>query len=93
MDKSTFQLDPKDVLCSEGSGKSGRRKARLPRSASSSDGYLELTHAPTGISVTGDIPRGHYTRKQMRAIRRDVYERLLAALTDTVAKELRVPGR
>ena len=52
-----------------------------------------MTHIPTGIEVTGEIPTGNYTKKQMRQLRQELEQKLFLELEAKVAKHLRIPGR
>jgi hypothetical protein len=53
---------------------------------------MELVHLPTGISVTGTVPPGHYTRCEMVDERERLRARLWVQLENEVAKALRIPG-
>jgi hypothetical protein len=48
---------------------------------------------PTEAEVTGEVPEGHYSRKQLLALQDALYERLFLELEAKVARGLRVPGQ
>lgn len=50
-------------------------------------------HVPTGVEVRGQVPQGHYSKKEMRQLRQELYQKLFVELERKVAKHLRVPGR
>jgi hypothetical protein len=54
---------------------------------------LTLVHMPTKVTVIGDVPVGHYTKKQLAGLRDELYERLIIDLEKKVAQVLRVPGQ
>jgi hypothetical protein len=72
---------------------SHRRKLRLPRSLDDRSREITLTHTPTAIAVTGQIPRGNYDMREMKRLTDELKERLFVELEATVAKRLRIPGR
>lgn len=67
--------------------------ARTSRRADTRRMQLTATHHPTGIAVSEEIPEGHYSRKEMQRLRRDLEPTLLAKLEKAVAAHLRIPGR
>ena len=71
------------------SGKSGQFSRRLKVTSA----RLTLTHASTGLSVKGEIPDGQYSKKEMRKLQEELYDRLFRTLEENVGKHLRVPGR
>ncbi len=54
---------------------------------------LRLTHVSTGINVTGEVPKGHYSKKEMRRLQDELYEKMFAKLETLVRQRLRVPGK
>jgi hypothetical protein len=87
-------LDPADVDTFETSSRaSGRRRAALSRALDASAHLVRLTHRPTGVEVSGEIPQGNYSRTEMTQLRQELHARLLAELEQRVARHLRVPGR
>lgn len=87
-------LDPAEVDAFEMSGRSGgRRRASLSRSLDVSGCEMRLTHRPTGIEVTGEVPEGNYSRAEMTRLRADLRARLFADLEQRVARHRRIPGR
>lgn len=90
--KSVWHLDITEVaedFFGASSGKSGQ----FSRVLKTTSGTLSLTHTPTGITVTGEIPAGHYSKKTMQEKRKALKTALLAKLEDKVAKHLRISGR
>ncbi len=63
------------------------------RALGESGSRLTLTHKSTGIEVTGEVPTGHYSRREMQSEVRKLEEGLFAELESQVAKALRIPGR
>jgi hypothetical protein len=70
-----------------------RRKVRLSRELDLSARQFTLAHRPTGISVDGEIPPGHYSRIEMIRLKEKLPDRLFYELEDEVGKKLRLPGR
>jgi hypothetical protein len=56
-------------------------------------GTLQLIHRPTEIAVTGTVPEGHYTRKQMTAAMNALQAELVNDLERLIARHQRTPGR
>jgi hypothetical protein len=77
------------VVGSSSTTKKGQFSRRLKRTSS----RLSLTHIPTGINVTGEVPEGHYSKKEMRQLQSELYEKLFLQLEAKVGKHLRAPGR
>jgi len=75
-----------------GSRSGGRNRVRQSRALDTSGTTLTLTHRPTGISAQGEVPRGHYSRAELRKQRAALSARLLAELEVKVAHRLRIPG-
>lgn len=88
------ELNESDIQASFGSSSSGgRRKARQPRSLDLRSSRVELLHVPSGVKVKGEIPSGHYNRKQMQKLTLELKARLTEELGQLVGKKLRVAGR
>ena len=89
-----WRLDPREVSWKAMStASSGRTKVRLSRSLDLRSAQLTCEHVPTGLSVTGTVPEGHYSRDQMRKLQDELRARLLSELESKVARRLRVAGR
>lgn len=88
---SRFSLDPDDVGYLQISPRS-RGKPGAPITDTRST-VLTLTHRPTGLRVTGEVPESRYTNAQMNARQDALHQTLMADLTALVAKKLRLPGR
>lgn len=87
-----WQLNPEEVswgMNSSSSGKTGQfeRKMKTTRCT------LFMTHQPTGIRVEGEIPAGHYSKKEMQQKRDALMQTLFQALERLVAKRLKIRGR
>jgi hypothetical protein len=87
-----WSLNPEEVASSLSSSAStkGRQFNRRLQTRSCT---LTLSHPTTGLQVTGEIPSGHYSKKEMKQLRDDLYRKLFPLLEAKVAKHLRVPGR
>lgn len=86
-----FSLDPNDIgylkMSPRARGKPGSPITDVRAT------NLTLTHRPTGLQVTGEVPAGHYTNAQMNAQQDLLHRKLMAELTALVAKKQRLPGR
>lgn len=91
--KKPWALDPKDI----GEGWTGHSSTKVmgnfERKLKVTSRTVNLTHVPTGIKVFGDIPDGHYSKKEMRGLTDKIREKLWAELEDKVARHLKIPGR
>jgi protein subunit release factor A len=94
--KKGFTIDPKDVALNRSwlraSGRGGNI-ARTSRAVGTQEGRMELIHTPTGISVSGIVNEGVYTRVQMTAAMDALKVQLWAELESKIARHLRLPGR
>jgi hypothetical protein len=86
------ELDPSEVALSGGAS-SGGRSIRQPRSKGVTSCYWEAVHIPTGVYVQGEVPRGHYSRSQMKQLRDELLTLVYARLRFEVAKAERHPRR
>lgn len=88
--KEKWKLNPDDVawgwMGSSGGGTFERKTKITSRS-------VRLIHKPTKIEVKGEISPGHYSKKEMRKLSEDLYQKLFTELEQKVAKHLRIPGR
>ena len=93
--KSRWELDPREVSWSGSSSHSGHRThaTRASRATATTGAELKLIHLPTGITVEGDVPRGNYSRGELKQRRDALYLELFRKLEEKVAKHLRIPGR
>jgi len=90
--KQKWNLNPKEVtraIYGSSSGKSGQFERKLKTTSST----VFLTHSPTSIKVEGQIPPGHYSKKEMQKKRSDLTEILFQELEKLVAKALQIKGR
>ena len=90
-----WHLDPADVTESGMVITSGSRKhaTHSGRATPPTEVQMELLHVPTGLKVTGEVPRGNYSRTQMQEHKKQLYPKLFQELEDKVAKHLRIPRR
>lgn len=92
--RQDWKLDPAEVTWGfYSSATSTRRKRRLSRELDSRAMEVKLVHVPTGIEVTGEVPKGHYSKKAMQQRRHELFGDLFAELENRVARHLRIPGR
>ncbi len=75
-----------------GSNASGRKKASQSRALDKTSLDWSLIHEPTGMRVSGEIPEGNYSKKEMKALEEKLLTKLCKELEAKVAKKLRVPG-
>lgn len=88
MGHTRFYLDKDQeisITLVEGGASKGLHRWRVCR--------VILTHCPTGVEVSGDIPRALRGSKEMRRLQNSLIEQLLPQLRKEVAKYLRLPGR
>ena len=86
--KAKWSLNPKEVASGWvgfSSGKSGQFSRRLKITSCT----VTLTHGPTGLQVQGEVPPGHYSKKEMQRLRDEQYVKLFLLLEATVRKHLR----
>lgn len=53
---------------------------------------MTLSHQATGISISGEVPAGNYSKKEMQQRRARLYTELFTELERRVGKELRIAG-
>ena len=90
--KNKWRLNPKEVTWGwngSTSGKSGQFERRLKLTSC----RMTLTHTPTEISVKGEVPEGHYSKKAMQQNRKKLVQSLFLELEGLVAKKLKIKGR
>jgi hypothetical protein len=95
MSKESFSLNPAEIAM-RGSASAFGRRTKLSRASRKVDDRslrIEMEHIPTGVMVHGDVPCGHYSKNEMRALRAKLEAELFARLTVEVMKHLRTPGR
>lgn len=88
-DKSKWSLNPGEVssgFTSSSSGVSGQFHRKLKTTSCT----MTLSHEITGLSITGEIPAGNYSKKEMQQLRENLYIKLFADLERQVAKKLRI---
>src|SRR5262245_48362760 len=92
---STWQLPETEVDVREYGHTSGHRKklSVASRAADHRSWHVTLVHVPTGLEVSGEVPEGNYSRKQMQQARERLFSQLWSQLEFKVARHLRIPGR
>lgn len=85
-----WTLNPNDVNWTGSGSSSGGTFERKTKVTSRS---LKLYHVPTKVYVEGEIPAGHYSKKEMKKLVDKLKEQLYKELEQKVAKHLRIPGR
>jgi hypothetical protein len=85
-----WKLDPNEVSWSW-SGSSGG--GTFERKTKITSCRVVVWHIPTKVSVEGEVKAGHYSKKEMKKLRADLYQKLFIELENKVAKHLRIPGR
>mgnify|MGYP007080183204 CR=1 FL=1 len=95
--KNSWKIDLKDVSIGGGGFmRSGRQTSRWTKQPSIMDEKsknIELIHKPTQITVNGEVPLGHYSKKEMQHSTEALKTKLFLELETKVAKYLRIPGR
>jgi len=92
--REAWKLDPAEVSWGfQFSTTTGRNKRRQSRELDTRAAAVTLTHVPTGIEVTGNVPEGHYSKKAMQERRHELFGDLFWELEVKVARHLRIPGR
>jgi hypothetical protein len=81
-----WKLDPAEVAWGAAGGFSGKRRKHPNRKFDLTQSTVLLWHVPTGLSVTGEVPIGHYSKKEMQLLRKRLYPQLYARLEKLVAK-------
>jgi hypothetical protein len=90
--KKEWRLNPQEVSCGMHSSSSGKTR-QFERKLKTTSSYIFITHEPTGIRVEGEIPLGHYSKKEMQQMREALKQSLFTELERKVAAKLRVKGR
>ena len=94
--KIPWKINPEEVsLKVSSSARSGRNDIGLSKNSRSKDERsreLTLTHLPTRVSVSGAIPAGNYSKKEMKNLTDTLQVQLLDELERKVAKKLRISG-
>jgi len=93
--KEKWRLNPDEVNWTGMSMSSGRRKhaTRSGRASSITGAEYVLIHTPSQISVSGNVPKGNYSRSEMRKKQDRLFRELFSELEIKVAKFLKIPGR
>jgi len=93
--RTEFKLDPTEVSVLFRNGISEGRSGQLTkqsRAQGRTSCTVELTHKPTGVKVSEEIPRGYYSRQEMIKRRKLIRDKLFVELEKRVPVFLRMPG-
>jgi hypothetical protein len=92
--QAPWRLSPTDVAVSSmNTALGGRRARRQSRELDLRSSIVTLTHTPTGASVQGTVPSGHYSRGEMSRLEQVLRNALFSQLEQKVARQLRIRGR
>ena len=86
-------IRPEQVTWAWGGSNSGWRGARESRAGMLTSSRLKLTHLPSGVEIAAEVPRGNYSRTQMKTKKAEIWSQAWIALDAAVAKKLRLPGQ
>ncbi|MFL0811445.1 MAG: hypothetical protein K6L76_13585 [Agarilytica sp.] len=92
--KDKWQLPKDEVTWHGGGSTSTRRKKRSVASRAIDDRswHFTLVHTPSSMEVSGEVPKGSYSQKQMQEERDKLFAQLWSQLELKVARHLRLPG-
>ena len=71
----------------------GANRSRKSRQLDTSSANVTLLHKPTGITATGQVQPGNYSRQESKKAADPVIESLWPTFEAKVAKDLGIPGR
>jgi hypothetical protein len=86
------KINPQDLAVSRHSSSSGKPGV-FDRRHKVTECRIKVKHRPTGIEVEGDVPPGHYAKKEMQKLRDELEARLKAELLLKVAQRLCWPSQ
>lgn len=86
-----WRLNPREIS-SGWSGSSSGTSGIFDRKLKITGRRLRLRYEPTGVAVEGEIPDGHYSRKEMQQKTEQLMKVLFLELESKVAKKLRIRG-
>lgn len=92
--KDKWQL-PRDEVTWHGGGSTLTNRKKLSTASRAVDVrscHFTLVHSPTGIEVSGEVPKGNYSKKQMQQKKNILFAQLCEQLEQKVARHLRLPG-
>ncbi|MGH1460443.1 MAG: hypothetical protein ACRBB6_00240 [Neptuniibacter sp.] len=92
--RDKWQLQKNEVTWHGGGSTSTHRKKRPAASRAVDDRswHFTLVHVPSGMEVSGEVPKGNYSQKQMQQERENLFSELWGQLELKVARHLRLPG-
>lgn len=89
-----WKMSKEEVACN-GTGITSTNRKNVnstSRAIDSRSWKFVLIHTPTGMEVSGEIPEGSYSKKQMQQERDKLYSSLWTQLETKVAKHMKLPG-
>ena len=90
--KKDWGLDPKEVECGLYGSSSGKH-GQLQRKVKITSSTVFLIHTPTDTRIEGEVPPGHYSKKEMQKKREELFVDLFPKLEKMVAKKLKIKDR
>ena len=90
-ERPKWALNPNEVL-SGFTGSTSGTTGQFQRKLKTTSCFMTLSHKLTGISITGEIPAGNYSKKEMQQLRASLYIKLFSDLERQVGKKLKISG-
>jgi hypothetical protein len=87
-ERPKWALNPNEAL----NGFTGSTSGQFQRKLKTTSCCVTLSHELTGISITGQIPTGNYSKKEMQQLRASLYIKLFSDLERQVGKKLKIAG-
>lgn len=78
-------MDQSDVATSSSSSSSGK-SGQFARAWKVTSFEMTMVHRPSGITVTGKVPTGHYSKREMQKLRRELESSLWTELERRVGR-------
>lgn len=78
-------MDKSDVATSSSSSSSGK-SGQFARASKVTSFEMTMVHRPSGITVTGKVPPGHYSKREMQKLRRELESSLWTELERRVGR-------
>ena len=90
-ERPKWALNPNEVL-SGFTGSSSGISGQFERKLKTTSCRMTLSHEITGISISGEIPAGNYSKKEMQQLRESLEIKLFSDLERQVGKKLKIAG-
>jgi len=88
-DNKGFRMNPRDISYAWGGSASAKHRKKRNRKCDLRSSRITLVHRPTGVEVSGEVPEGHYSKKEMQEKCDDMYHILLPTLEAKVRKYIK----